>query len=173
MAAGDLEEVLAIAAAAGAPQWPRSAYQGLLNSYPPGESGRALIRFALVCHQVCTELPEPGLPEPGLPGLGEVQNGDAPVGFGVVSLLRPVRLAELEIVAVRPALQRRGIGAALLRELVEAARRGEAQTMRLEVRRSNAPAIALYCRQGFRESGRRPGYYSAPAEDALIFEKIL
>jgi ribosomal protein S18 acetylase RimI-like enzyme len=163
MAAGDLEEVLAIAAAAGAPQWPRSAYQGILNSHPPGESGLALIRFALVCHQVCAELPEPG----------EVQNGEAPAGFGVVSLLRPIRLAELEIIAVRPELRRRGIGAALLRELVEAARRGEAQTMRLEVRRSNAPAIALYCGQGFRESGRRPGYYSTPAEDALIFEKIL
>lgn len=163
MAAGDLDEVLAIASAAGGPQWPRSVYQSILSPHIPGEPAPALSRFALICHQACAELSE----------RSEAQAGERPAGFGVVSLLRQERLAELEIIAVRPQLQRRGIGAALMRELLEAARRGEAQTMRLEVRRSNAPAIALYCRQGFQESGRRPGYYSAPAEDALLFEKAL
>ena len=38
----------------------------------------------------------------------------------------------------------------------------------LEVRVSNAPAIALYRSFGFRETGRRPRYYDEPVEDALL-----
>lgn len=168
MEAGDLEEVLAIAAAAGAPHWPRSVYQDILRPHPPGESGAALIRFGVICHQVFAQLPEPGEVQNS-----DAQNREAPGGFGVISLLRPERLAELEIIAVRPELWRRGIGTALTRGLLDAARRNGAQTMRLEVRRSNAAAIALYRREGFSETGRRLGYYSAPAEDALIFARNL
>jgi ribosomal-protein-alanine N-acetyltransferase len=39
----------------------------------------------------------------------------------------------------------------------------------LEVRRSNAPAIALYRALGFVETGVRKGYYSDDGEDALVF----
>jgi ribosomal-protein-alanine N-acetyltransferase len=38
----------------------------------------------------------------------------------------------------------------------------------LEVRESNAAARALYARFGFREGGRRRGYYRKPVEDALV-----
>ena len=38
----------------------------------------------------------------------------------------------------------------------------------LEVRASNAPAIALYEKHGFHQAGLRPGYYQHPREDAVI-----
>ena len=41
----------------------------------------------------------------------------------------------------------------------------------LEVRASNAAAIALYEKLGFRQVGRRPHYYLSPPEDALILRK--
>ena len=41
----------------------------------------------------------------------------------------------------------------------------------LEVRPSNAAAIALYQRFGFEEVGRRRNYYDLPKEDALILTK--
>jgi ribosomal-protein-alanine N-acetyltransferase len=49
----------------------------------------------------------------------------------------------------------------------EAAAAG-ARRATLEVRRSNAPAIALYERLGFSVCAVRPGYYTGPDEDALI-----
>ena len=41
----------------------------------------------------------------------------------------------------------------------------------LEVRPSNAAAIALYRRFGFQEVGRRKNYYDLPKEDALILTR--
>ena len=38
----------------------------------------------------------------------------------------------------------------------------------LEVRASNAPAIALYEKHGFAAVGRRKNYYDAPREDAVL-----
>ena len=41
----------------------------------------------------------------------------------------------------------------------------------LEVRASNAPAIALYRKHGFQEAGRRKDYYRDPTEDALLLTR--
>ena len=41
----------------------------------------------------------------------------------------------------------------------------------LEVRPSNAAAIALYQGFGFQEAGRRKNYYDLPKEDALILTR--
>jgi ribosomal protein S18 acetylase RimI-like enzyme len=43
----------------------------------------------------------------------------------------------------------------------------------MEVRESNAGAIAFYQKQGFSKSGRRPGYYRDPVEAAILMEKKL
>ena len=43
----------------------------------------------------------------------------------------------------------------------------------LEVRTSNAPAIALYERFGFRSAGTRPRYYRDNGEDAVIMWRTL
>ena len=70
-------------------------------------------------------------------------------------------------VAVDPEVRRRGIGTALMEALFERADRpGERYT--LEVRPSNASAVAMYERLGFGSAGRRPGYYHDNREDAVI-----
>jgi ribosomal-protein-alanine N-acetyltransferase len=69
-------------------------------------------------------------------------------------------------VAVEPALRRRGIGWALLEEMIR--RAGPEQQFTLEVRTSNTPAIALYERLHFRSAGKRPRYYRDNGEDAVI-----
>jgi ribosomal-protein-alanine N-acetyltransferase len=71
-------------------------------------------------------------------------------------------------VAVRHMYRRLGVAKKLLETaLDEGARRG-ARMAFLEVRVSNAPAQALYARCGFKVTGRRPGYYTQPLEDALV-----
>ena len=74
-------------------------------------------------------------------------------------------------VAVHPAYRRRGIASTLLAKLDGIARAGGFAFLTLEVRRSNAAAIRLYGRAGFRTQGVRPGYYERPREDALIMTK--
>jgi ribosomal-protein-alanine N-acetyltransferase len=70
-------------------------------------------------------------------------------------------------VAVDPDDRRAGIATALLAELID--RVGDpVGRFTLEVRRSNAPAIALYERHGFRAAGLRRRYYADNGEDALI-----
>ena len=69
-------------------------------------------------------------------------------------------------VAVDPSRRRRGVGSALLEQMIQRAGADEEYT--LEVRPSNAHAITLYERLGFRAAGRRPRYYRDNGEDALI-----
>jgi ribosomal-protein-alanine N-acetyltransferase len=70
-------------------------------------------------------------------------------------------------VAVDPDLRRTGIATTLLLQLLE--RVGDsAARFTLEVRTSNAPAISLYERFGFRSAGTRRRYYQDNGEDALI-----
>lgn len=94
------------------------------------------------------------------------QDAETTLGFAV--LRKSVDEAEIFRVAVTASARRRGIGAALLRELMQAAERDGIQRLFLEVRVSNAAAIALYATCGFREIARRRGYYESPVEDALV-----
>jgi [ribosomal protein S18]-alanine N-acetyltransferase len=70
--------------------------------------------------------------------------------------------------AVHPAHRRRGVAGALLTAALAQARTHGAAVVWLEVRPSNAAALALYHSFGFEEIGLRPGYYSDNGEDALI-----
>jgi ribosomal-protein-alanine N-acetyltransferase len=74
-------------------------------------------------------------------------------------------------VAVHPDHRRRGIAEALILALSEDLKAGGNQCLTLEVRASNAPAIALYENLGFRQVGLRKNYYHKPKEDALILRK--
>ena len=69
-------------------------------------------------------------------------------------------------IAVDPAVRGHGVGTALLEQMV--ARAGEDASYTLEVRPSNATAIALYERFGFRSAGTRRRYYHDTGEDAVI-----
>ncbi|HEX3510862.1 MAG TPA: ribosomal protein S18-alanine N-acetyltransferase [Solirubrobacteraceae bacterium] len=63
--------------------------------------------------------------------------------------------------------QRRGLASALLAELYARVDDPQARYT-LEVRRSNAVAIHLYEREGFRAAGTRRRYYQDNGEDALV-----
>jgi ribosomal-protein-alanine N-acetyltransferase len=84
--------------------------------------------------------------------------------------LRRETSAELEGVFVDRAYRRQGIGSALVAACIAWAANAGATTVRLEVRASNAPALALYHRYGFSTTGVRRAYYSVPVEDALLLE---
>ncbi len=73
---------------------------------------------------------------------------------------------EILNLAVPPAERRLGVGRALLQEALERCR----GTVYLEVRASNAAAMAFYAGFGFVEAGRRSGYYSHPDEDAVVMK---
>ena len=76
--------------------------------------------------------------------------------------------AQITNVAILPAYRGRGIGTQLMAAVIAAAKERGATAMTLEVRPSNAPALARYHHYGFREAGRRKGYYSDNGEDAII-----
>ena len=74
-------------------------------------------------------------------------------------------------IAVHPDYRRRGIAAGLISELVNRLKARGSHILRLEVRQSNAPAITLYERLGFKQLGLRKNYYRNPKENALILGK--
>lgn len=73
----------------------------------------------------------------------------------------------LDNIAVAPEFRRQGVADALLAALTGFAREHLARLF-LEVRASNAPALALYRKYGFAEVGRRKNYYEKPREDAIL-----
>ena len=74
-------------------------------------------------------------------------------------------------IAVAPDCRRQGVAAALVEKLVDELKAKGNHCLTLEVRESNAPAIALYEKLGFAQVGRQPNYYRSPKEDALILRK--
>jgi [ribosomal protein S18]-alanine N-acetyltransferase len=93
------------------------------------------------------------------------RNGDT-LGFLVGR-----RIAEeMEILnfAVRPDARGCGTGAALLQSALGWARSFSAEQAILEVRSANKTALRFYDHHKFQIVGRRPNYYAAPADDALL-----
>ncbi|WP_246287670.1 ribosomal protein S18-alanine N-acetyltransferase [Desulfolutivibrio sulfoxidireducens] len=77
---------------------------------------------------------------------------------------------EMEVLnlAVRPRFRRRGLASRLLGHVLQLAHETGMTDAYLEVRASNAPALALYARFGFTCRGRRTAYYPDNREDALL-----
>ena len=92
------------------------------------------------------------------------------VGYAIAS--RIADEAELANLAVDPEARRAGLGARLLDDLLATTDAEPSATVYLEVRASNEPAQALYRSRGFTAVGRRKGYYSRPAEDAVVMRHL-
>jgi len=77
---------------------------------------------------------------------------------------------ELKInnIAVAPDRRGRGLARRVLEHVLAEAERRGCREATLEVRPSNRPARSLYSRLGFRETGRRRGYYRDTGEDAIL-----
>ena len=87
---------------------------------------------------------------------------------GYVGSQTVLQEADMMNIAVADTHRRRGIARRLVEELI---RQLDAYQLTLEVRASNAPAIALYEKLGFTQVGLRKNYYHKPKEDALILRK--
>ncbi len=95
--------------------------------------------------------------------------GDRLVGYLIIS--RYVDAWHVMNVAVALDYRRQGIARRLLEELFQRTEGDARRGYTLEVRVSNASAIALYERLGFQPTGVRRGYYTDNREDALIMWK--
>jgi [ribosomal protein S18]-alanine N-acetyltransferase len=107
---------------------------------------------------------------------GEMAGWVAEEAPGVTGFLVARRLSsELEILnfAVQADSRRCGIGAALLVAGLQWAQTFRATHAILEVRASNLAALRFYERHKFEVAGRRPRYYTAPVEDALLLTATL
>jgi [ribosomal protein S18]-alanine N-acetyltransferase len=150
MRSADIPRVMEIAnRLPSTPHWPVASYETALN---PRSEPR---RIALVAETR----------EPDLPNAAELGSG-AVAGFVVASLVAGE--AELESIAVAAEAQRCGIGGILLEHLLDALAEIRVHQIHLEIRASNGAALGLYRRCGFRETGRRVGYYADPIEDAML-----
>ena len=89
---------------------------------------------------------------------------------GFVNIAFATDTVDINTVAVQEAYRRQGIGKRLLLAM-EAWMEGRTSAYFLEVRQSNAPAIALYQSLGYRPVGVRPRYYHQPDEDGLLMRK--
>lgn len=89
---------------------------------------------------------------------------------GYAILMPAADEAELLNIGVAQAEQRKGLGRAMLAEMLSVARARQLRRVFLEVRPSNVAAIALYRSAGFNEIGIRRGYYQNAhgSEDALV-----
>ena len=97
-----------------------------------------------------------------------LHDGDRIAGYFLMSIAAGD--AHVLNICVAPEMQGQGHGRRLLHALLQMARGRHVSRVFLEVRPSNAHAIALYFDEGFNEIGRRPRYYPAKdgREDALV-----
>lgn len=106
--------------------------------------------------------------------VGEVAPGESAPGLvAYAGLWFDGHDAQVMTIGVAPTHQRRGLGAVLLRSLVDRARTLGAASVLLEVRVDNDAAIALYQRAGFTVLGRRKRYYQPEDVDAWTMRLAL
>ncbi len=94
------------------------------------------------------------------------------VGYAVGSVVAAgdTRIGELENLAVAQEARRSGAGRALCLELLDWWASRGVGVVELEVRAGNSAALALYEGLGWKQTGRRAGYYHDPVEDAALME---
>jgi ribosomal-protein-alanine N-acetyltransferase len=146
--AEDLKAIVSIAAESPtAPQWSQKEFAAMLEA----DETAPLLRRVVV-----------------------VERGGEVAGFAVYTVLRTVfpPEAELESLAVGPSHRRLGLGKALLAAVNVGAASFGTEWLLLEVRASNAGALALYRGVGFTLAGIRKRYYANPTEDAVCMRYV-
>lgn len=155
----DAPELAALESACFALPWSEEQYRKVLRQQSPpsplAEAASALPR-------------ESAILLPATPVFGmRAANGElaAYICLGVYQAAREV---EIYNIAVRASFRRQGLGKLLLSHALKAACRHGIERALLEVRPSNAAALALYASSGFAVCGSRKNYYKDSGEDALI-----
>jgi ribosomal-protein-alanine N-acetyltransferase len=103
--------------------------------------------------------------------------GDPPEPAGFALCLPANEAFDLAAIGVLAGRRRAGIARLLLAKCEKCARAAGARRVMLEVAEDNGAARAFYASSGFREAGRRRGYYraqpDAAARDAIVLSKEL
>ena len=164
----DAPELAALESACFALPWSEEQYRKLLSRNAPAPEE--------ACPRAAGPRPDeqespavlPATPVFGL----RAANGElaAYVSLGVYQAIREM---EIYTIAVRDSFRRKGLGRHLLFHALDAARREGISRALLEVRPSNAAALALYASAGFAVCGCRRKYYKDSGEDALILARDL
>ena len=108
---------------------------------------------------------------PDVPVIGSTFSCHCELDTEVVAVLQWYHLgeeAEILDIAVPTRHRRKGYARLLLKNFLDLALERGTREVFLEVRESNAAAIALYREFGFEATGRRPNYYREPTEAALL-----
>lgn len=87
---------------------------------------------------------------------------------GYAGLAAVAGQGDVHTIGVSAGAQGRGVGAALLRDLLDEAVRRRCEVVFLEVRSDNERARGLYKRFGFADIGVRKGYYQPSGADAVV-----
>lgn len=92
------------------------------------------------------------------------------IGYAGILFVSAGMEADILTLAVVPEHRRKGIGRAMLHDLMSWARSKGANSYMLEVRVKNDGALALYESEGFSKVGLRQNYYG-PGKDATVMRK--
>ncbi len=95
--------------------------------------------------------------------------GDSVLGYVGISVI--LDEGYITNICVTKTERGKGIGSELLNRIFALAKDNGLSFVTLEVRTSNQKAISLYEKFGFKEEGRRKGFYASPKEDAIILTK--
>ena len=109
----------------------------------------------------------------------ELLLGESAVGFAAVcdgrvaaygGMMCVLDEGQITNVATHPDFHRRGLAREVMLAVIDYAKRNGIASITLEVRESNASAIALYEGLGFYRVGTRKGFYKKPVEAAILMQ---
>ena len=92
---------------------------------------------------------------------------------GYIGMYKSFDEGDITNVAIKILYRRKGIANRLLNYIFDICKNIGVERILLEVRESNAGAIALYENNGFENIGLRKNFYERPVENALILKKEL
>ncbi len=107
--------------------------------------------------------------EEGNIGFVALDEGPKVVGYG--GMVTVLDEGQITNIAVDPACRRQKIGENIVLALLRYGEENGISSFSLEVRESNAAAIALYEKLGFAAVGTRKNFYSKPTENAIVMIK--